>query len=219
MNIRILLTGSALLSVLALGACDAIVYGGHSDLSPTSYAELYNDRFETEIETGSLNNGQIIALAKGYWSKGSGPMAVNVTFDPKSKTNTAKKANTEAIRLATALKNQGVRNLKYSTVPVEQSGALSRTMISYDSIKARPPQDCPETLGMNFAEVDHGEDYKMGCSIETYTARQIARPADLAGNKVMDNNSGRRDANLLENYQSGQTFEDLKGVNASEGTK
>lgn len=218
MNFRILLAGSAIVSVLALGACDAIVYGGDSNLTQ-SHAELYNDRFETEIETGSLSDGQITGLARGYWSKGNGPMTVTVTFDPKSKTNTAKKANTEALGLAAALKNQGVRNLKYGTAAIEQSGAISRTMISYDSIKARPPEDCPEPLSMEFAEHDHGEDYKIGCSVETYTARQVARPADLAGNKVMDNASGRRNANVLEIYQMGQPNPELKGLNASEGTK
>ncbi|MDB5490405.1 MAG: putative lipoprotein [Micavibrio sp.] len=218
MKFRILLAGSALVSVLALGACDAIIYGGPSNLSQ-SHAGLYNDRYQTEIETGTLNEGQINALARGYWSNGNGPMTVNVTFDPKSKTNTAKKAASEAIRLATVLKRQGVGNIQHGTTALEQSGTLSRTMISYDSVKAKAPDDCPETLGMEFAERDHGEDYKMGCSIETFTARQIARPADLAGNRVMDSNNGRRNANMLELYQMGQPNPDLKGVNASEGSK
>lgn len=218
MKFRILLTCSALVSVLALGACDTLIYGGPSQLTQ-SKAELYKDQFATEVETGSLSDGQINGIARGYWSNGNGPMNVSVTFDPQSKTNTAKKANTEALKLTTALKKYGVKNIQYGTTAIEQTGALSRTMISYDSVKAQPPKDCPEPLGMKFAEGDFGDDYKMGCSIETFTARQIARPADLAGTRVMDSNSGRRDANLLEFYQSGQPNPDLKGLNASEGTK
>jgi len=218
MNFRFLLAGSALASALTLSACDTIVYGGHSNLTQNQ-AELYNDQFATEVATGSLSDGQLNGIARGYWSNGNGPMIVSVTFDPKSKTNTAKKASGEALKLATALKHYGVKNIQYGTTAIEQTGALSRTMISYDSVKARPPADCPEPLGMKFAENDYGDDYKIGCSVETYTARQIARPADLAGNRVMDSNSGRRDANLLEIYQSGQPNPDLKGLNASEGGK
>lgn len=216
MNFKVLLIGTSFIAVLALSACDSIVYSGDTKLT-TQHAELYNDQFNAEVETGTLKEGQVSTMARNYWSNSNGPMNVNVTFDPHSKTNTARKASDEAIKLATALKKKGVRDVQYGTVAIPESGALSRTMISYDSLGARPPSDCPEAMGFEYADIDHDKDYKFGCSIETYTARQIARPGDLAGSGVMDNNSGRRDANILERaYVPGTPFEALAGENASQ---
>lgn len=217
MTMRSLLIGCALLSALSLGACDHIVYSGPTAIT-TKRAELYQDQFSTEAVTGTLTANQITTLTRDYWGNGDGPLTLAVTYDPHSKTNTALKAANASARLVAALKQKGVQQIQSSTIPVDESGPISRTMISYATMAAKPPSDCPEPLNMQFADRDHNPDYRLGCTIETYTARQIARPSDLAGKNIMDNNNGRRDANMLEGYQSGQTNPDLKGTNASQSS-
>jgi len=66
---------------------------------------------------------------------------------------------------------------------------------------------------------DHRTDleYKMGCSVETMIARQIARPGDLLGrapNSVYKD--GRRISNQIEGVRSGAMNEPLGGESASE---
>jgi type IV pilus biogenesis protein CpaD/CtpE len=218
MTSRFFLTGCALVSVLTLGACDAAVYKNNPSFVTTSHAEVYQDRTEQEFATGTLKDTQMTALAHAYWSNGDGPMAVSITYDPHSKTNTAMRASTQAADLTAALKAKGIKTIQSGTLAVADSGASSRTLISYNTLVARPPGECDEPLNMNFAEREHNPGYRLGCSVEIYTAKQIARPSDLTGNNIMDNNSGRRDANIIEGYQSGQPNPDLKGVNASEAS-
>ena len=73
-----------------------------------------------------------------------------------------------------------------------------------------------EPMSMEHADREKAQDYKLGCSIEIYASKQIARPKDLLGNDDMDNGSGRREANVLDVYQQGKPNEELQGLNASQ---
>ena len=203
--------GAALLS---LGACDSIVYS-HSSVTPT-HPELYQDRFKAEFKTGSLTDGQIAALGQDYAMNGNGPFSIKVTYDPKSRVNTAKKAVEAEDHVVSVLKAKGVNNIDASTTPLEGSGSVSHTLVAYSTLNARASSACPESLNMKFTENDYDPNYKLGCTIQAYMAKQIAHPSDLTGNGVMDKASGRRDANLLETYQAGQPNQELKGDNASQ---
>jgi type IV pilus biogenesis protein CpaD/CtpE len=211
----LIVLGCTLATLLPLGACDSIVYSGPSAVT-TNRAEVYQDEFTHEMATGALSEGQLTALSNIYWGNGDGPVHLSVSYDPRSKSNTAKKARDQASKMTTALKNRGMKNVQSEVVAEQDSGTASRTSIRFNTLNARPPADCPEPMGMNYVDQDHGKDYKLGCSVETYTARQIARPKDLLGNDIMDNNDGRRNANMLETYRSGAPNEELKGTDASE---
>ncbi len=71
-------------------------------------------------------------------------------------------------------------------------------------------------MSMEFADLDEAKDYKLGCSIETYVSRQIARPKDLLGNDNMGNADGRPRVNGVEPYMTGAPNKELSGETASE---
>lgn len=207
----------ALLASLSfsVGGCDSIIYSGPSDLT-TNKAEVYQENFSYEIATGELTQAEISGISNQYWSNGTGPLRLWVSYDPQSKVNTAMNATRQAEKMKSALAKGGIKDIESEIIPVAESGETSGAMISFKTLAVRAPGDCPEPMGIDFVDIKHNKDYKMGCSIETYTAKQIARPKDLLGQDTMDNDSGRRNANTLEIYQQGKPNAELKGANASE---
>jgi type IV pilus biogenesis protein CpaD/CtpE len=59
------------------------------------------------------------------------------------------------------------------------------------------------------------ENYRFGCTLDTVVARQV-RPKDLAGRGGDDvMNDGRRNANIVERYRTGEPNKALEGESAS----
>lgn len=211
-----LVVSAGLAGLLLLGACDSLIYGGNPTTLTTGRVETYRDQFDLTEDTAALSDGKIQQISRDYWSRGETPLQLVVTYDPQSSSNTAMKASQEMGRMTTALKNQGVRQIEADILPVKDSGDVSKTLISYDALNARPPSECDEPMDMTFADPYLAEDYALGCTVHTYVSRQIARPKDLLGNDTMDNNDGRKNANGLETYMGGAPNPELKGERASE---
>lgn len=202
-------------SALFLSGCDSIVYNIPTEVS-TDRAEVLREDVNLEFDTASLSGPVLQKIAKDYRNRGESSMLVSVTYDPHSPGNTARKASDTAANVAAAINRQGVTNFQVETLPVLESGETSRTLVSYAGLKAVPPSSCDQVLGMEMVDdFDKMEKQKLGCSIETYTARQVTRPADLLGNDVIENSNGRYSANSLERYVSGQPNPALSGENAS----
>ncbi|HEY8190592.1 MAG TPA: CpaD family pilus assembly lipoprotein [Micavibrio sp.] len=201
-------------AMVLLSGCGAVM---HSPTQiTTDRAEVYRDQFTLDSRTDSLGNSQIVDISRQYASVGDGPLYVTVTYDPHSTSNTAMRATQESQRLTGLLRKNGVKQVEADIIPVRDGGDLSRTLIAYDALHARPPSSCGEPMSMEFSDIDATQDYKLGCSVETYTARQIARPRDLLGRDDMGNSDGRPRVNGIEPYMSGAPNKELGGEKASE---
>lgn len=215
MGKRLVLASLMTASVLMLGACDAVVYNIPSQVT-AARAEVHQDHVSTAMDAAAMTPAAIQQLARDYRRFGDSQMLLTLTYDPQSPTNTAGKAATRAAELGEMLRKQGVRNIHADTMPVRASGAGSQAIITYGALRAVPPTGCPRAVDMDIvADISLAEDYRLGCSIETYTARQIARPADLLGNDIMDTGLGRYHANSIDLHTSGQVNPPLDGESAS----
>lgn len=210
---RFLIAMTGVAASLMLGACSM---DSPSKISPTARAEVYQDSFTIQEDTTAVTANMLAKIGNHYRTNGTGPVHVSVIYDPYSKTSTAMKAADQSKRIAGELRNVGVADIRADTMPIQQSGDVSQTMISFATIMAAAPTECGGTLGRATTEITALEDYQLGCSVETYMAKQIARPKDLLGNDTMDNVDGRRAANVLENYQSGKPNEELQGELATD---
>src|SRR5690606_24951388 len=99
-----------------------------------------------------------------------------------------------------ALRKNGIANFSTDILPVQGQGDISRTLVSYGTVTARAPEGCEMMGGLDGKATGSGMEYQQGCTIEMILARQIARPADLAGRPGLDAGSGRRAANITDDY-------------------
>ena len=71
--------------------------------------------------------------------------------------------------------------------------------------------------GVNGTEVVVDQEYKLGCTVDTIFARQIARPKDLNGQGGSGTpTEGRSATNIIDAQRSGALNEPLEGQTASE---
>ena len=102
-------------------------------------------------------------------------------------------------------------------LPVKGSGNISRALVSYDTYAVKVPDDCEMMDGMEDRNVDPDEDYKLGCTRDALFAKQIANPKDLTGRSVDNQTSdGRRAANIVDRYRTGEPNAALEGETVSE---
>jgi pilus biogenesis lipoprotein CpaD len=213
MSYRIFLKAGYICAItMALGACS---FDTPTKINVEQPIQVRQDSFRTQDRTDIFTGDVLRQISRHYWSHGSGPLFVTVAYDPASKTNTAARARQDAKRIATGLKAEGVQQIQADILPVEQSGDESQTIIAYGTLEAMAPEDCPNIMNRNFSDLESSKNYRLGCSMEGYMARQIARPRDLLGNDVMDNGDGRRASNVVDPYQGGQPAPALKGETAS----
>ncbi|MGH1402914.1 MAG: CpaD family pilus assembly lipoprotein [Alphaproteobacteria bacterium] len=170
-----------------------------------------------DIAVYNVNDEYLAAVAAHYDRHGGTPMDLIVTYDPRSYRNTAMKATNKVSDIAGILRGYGVNNLKPGVLPVKGQGDEARLIVSYDAYSAHAPKDCPQQMpGLNGGSVENNTDYKLGCSVGTLMARQIARPSDLLGRGRSDTGSdGRSAANIVELYRTGAQNDLLEGQSAS----
>ncbi len=166
-------------------------------------AQVIEEMYRAETATAELDNEKLKWVASDYRDKGAGPISVTVTYNPKSKDNTASRASGNAARIAAVLRKEGRTEVNTEILPIHNSDS-SKTLLNYVSYRAEPPKGCN-----NFEDIDDTvhEDYRkyeLGCSTESYLAQQVARPADLLGRGAVREELGaRKHANNLEGYKWG----------------
>jgi|JI10StandDraft_1071094.scaffolds.fasta_scaffold248364_2 pilus assembly protein CpaD len=206
---------------IALMACvttGAIGLTGCSIDMPT-YAhseriQLATDNYSERFETTSVGSVQLDQIAEHYSRYGTGQAEVIISYDPRSKKNTAMKATDELHRISSELSKRGVKNLKGSIMAADGSGDISEMMVGYTTMTAEAPEGCDKMMpGYETSHVDIDPDYDLGCSLDTMIARQVARPADLAG-RVPDpqDGDGRRAGAVVEPYREGNPNDALSGA-------
>lgn len=186
--------------------------------------EVHQDHFTDSFETAKLDDGMLRAIGVYYYRYGNGPMDAVVSYDPRSKVNTAAKAQAEMLRIERALRAGGVKDLRITKTAAAGSGDASTTMVNFEALTARAPEKCglmPGLEGPNALEPNGNDDpaYRFGCSIETMMARQVSRPADLLGKHGFETNSdARRQDKVLSGrgYYGDKAADKLEGETASE---
>lgn len=197
--------GKKLTQVLAAGilAVSGASLTGCSLDTPTAFTQKKVEVIEdTRVleETAILDEDALRVIADQYMSSGHGPIDITVTYNPASKTNTARKASEQAARVAQILKRNSVTDVETEILPVHNDQSL--TVISYTYYTAQAPSGCGFLENISDEDLQDYKDYRIGCSTETYLAQQIARPKDLVGeNEIEEDLDGRKQANVLGAYK------------------
>jgi pilus biogenesis lipoprotein CpaD len=211
MDIALLLF--ALVAMVGLTGCEM----HHETYMTPNKMEVHETQFNAQASVSEMNEYYLVAVAQEYDKNGNGPVDLTVTYDPKSRTNTAMRASANASRIGSVLRGNGVPEVNASILPVHASGGVSNALLSYSGYEVTPPKDCSMIDGLEYNSVEANPDYKLGCSMNTVMAKQVARPKDLAGTKVDEpTTDGRRNANIIERYRVGEPNEKLEGEGASD---
>lgn len=209
-SLRIALMACVATGAMALSGCSidmpTYVHSERIQLETNNYSE----RFEVESVSGT----QLDQIAEHYKRYGTDQAEVIISYDPRSKKNTAMKATDQLHRISSELAKRGVKNIKGSIMAADGSGDVSEMMVGYTTMTAEAPEGCDKMMpGYETSHVDIDYDYDLGCSLDTMIARQVARPADLAG-RVPDpqDNDGRRAGAVVEPYRAGTPNDALSGA-------
>lgn len=173
--------------------------------SPTYYAqkkvEIVAQEQHYEMDAKKLDRQAARRIAADYARYGDGSVKITVTYDPKDSGNTAMMATDSAARIASLLRAEGVNAVESEILPVSGAGA-STVLLSYDGYVARAPEGCDDFATIDDTAHENYRDYELGCSTETYIARQIARPKDLLGrDAITEETDARKRANAVEGYK------------------
>ncbi len=213
----LLKTGIAILS-LSLAGCGGIDMYKSGTMNDT-HIQVKEQSFSDDVAISEANEEYLSALAYHYNKYGDGVVDLVVAYDPHSYRNTAMNATNAVSDIAQNLRENGVRDINARIIPIQTLGDEARVQIAYNSFTAQAPDGCDEMLpGMNGTALEHNPHYKMGCSVDTLIARQVAKPKHLIGRGAADHDTdGRAAANIVDVYRSGVKNEPLDGETASEG--
>lgn len=167
--------------------------------------------YSAEFGTAKLDRADLHAIAERYVHYGEGPLSLTVTYDPKSHTNSASHAATEAGRIATLLRNYGVPEVKTDIIPAAGKDGKSTAIVAYTGVVAQAPEDCQAMGGVDGHQTDTNPYYRFGCTMDMQLAKEIARPQDLQGRTGLDTASGRRQYMVIEPYKEGKPNPPLAG--------
>ena len=199
--------------VLAISACEMYSESVVSDRR----LQVREENFTEQVPARRANSEYVAKVADDYVQSGNGPLELTITYDTPSKTNTALHANDEAVRLSQAFRKQGVKEVLTSILPVREQGTESMVVVSYASYQATAPANCGRMTGFDGPILEHDPDYKLGCTVETVFARQIANPTHLLGeSKAPAYSEGRAAAHVIDPQRSGAFNKPLKGEEASD---
>ena len=181
--------------------------------------QVKEEAFLQDVLVADVDDDYVEALGRHYRKHGSSTMDLLITYDPHSKDNTAMNATSKAADIAVALREEyGVTNVNVGIMPIASQHEEPRLLVSYDSLYAQAPAGCNGMMpGMGGRPLENDPDYKLGCSIDTLIARQVAHPADLLGRGASNvTTEGRSAANIVDAYRSGAQNPSLDGEDVSE---
>lgn len=208
-SLRAALLGGAIIFAAGLTACSMDT---PTDMPQYKKVRLESGPAEQSIPVAALDESALRTLADEYNGRGDGPLELTVTYDPRSRTNTAMNATEQAARIARGLRYNGVGQITTSILPVNAQGDDSRALVRYQAVTAHAPEGCQHMGGLGGHDVGPDENYEYGCSTQMLIARQISRPQDLAGNGGTVAADGRRQATMMEPYRRGEPLPDLEAA-------
>jgi type IV pilus biogenesis protein CpaD/CtpE len=176
---------------------------------------LRESEFTSDIPTAKMDSDTLRAVAETYHKFGEGPLSLSVSYDPKSRTNTASHATMEAARMAGVLRKSGVDILKTGIQPAAAKGSPSMTVIAFNAVTAQMPANCDYMGGLEGKQTDASPDYHLGCTVEMEMTRQIANPKDMRGRDGLDAGSARRQAYVVDSYQKGTPNQPMQNLQSA----
>ncbi|MCB1783792.1 MAG: hypothetical protein KDI13_07315 [Alphaproteobacteria bacterium] len=199
---------------LPLGACEMYAPGSITE----QRMQVQESVFSEDMMLSDFSDAHVSALARHYTAHGDGGLDVTVTYDPRSYRNTAMYATQGAAKIASDLRDAGVDDVRTNILPVQGQGDDAHVMVRYNSYTAKAPDGCGTMPGFSDGrKLEYNPDYKLGCTVDTMIAKQVAHPKDLLGQGNVDETTeGRSAANIIEVYRSGAKNEPLQGQTASE---
>ena len=181
-----------------------------------SRVQVEQQKFSEQMPVSDFTDNFAAGLGQYYRNHGEGTVDFSVLYDPRSSVNNAMNASQEASRIASLMRSKGIHDVNANILPVNELGSEANVLISFTSYSASAPQDCETMPGFANTDIGFEKDYKLGCTVETVLARQVARPKDLAGNAdAGDTTDGRRASNIVDVYRSGAPNQPLNGQTAS----
>lgn len=204
-----------LLSVaaVALSGCGAKAY--KESLVTKERLSIDAKMFSEHMKASDVNAWAVQAIAEKYKRHGEGPLTVTATYVPTSRQYTATDATRATLNIKHMLRQHGVSNVATNILPVARGGG-AEVLLRFDGLVASAPDGCGPMPGMNGAVTEVGS-YRLGCGVESLIAMQVANPRDLMGRTAYDGHTdGRRQANIIDGYRSGEQQEPLEGMLASE---
>jgi type IV pilus biogenesis protein CpaD/CtpE len=202
---------AGLMVLLSVSACSLDT---PTNLSQSRMQVLPGQFFE-EVPLSTVNQRFIDTVIADYSRQGNGPLDLTIAYDPASRALGAAKAQKKASDLKKIFSSRGVQSVHVSSMPVKDLGDDANLIVSYSSYTALPPRDCSMMSGTEDRTLVNDENYRFGCTLDTVVARQV-RPKDLAGRGGDDvMNDGRRNANIVERYRTGEPNKALEGESAS----
>lgn len=181
---------------------------------PTNYTqneiEIHEKHFSQSYAVSSLNEATLQGIAQDYYKAGEGGIDITVTYDPRSKSYTARRAAETAGNIVQVLNKGGVKHVRTDILPLKDSNQ-STAHISYDYLEALPPEGCRRLDEIEDSAVENYKDYELGCSTDIFLARQVAKPGDLLGRAESQDSIGRRQTNIVDGHKAGTQRGTLEG--------
>lgn len=190
--------------------------------APTNITERHvqvrEDIYDTSRPAAQVTEGVAAQIGESYGRFGEGPLSLTVTYDPHSQHFTARRASEEAARIAGLLRNEGITDVRTEILPVmgQDAGAGPQALVRYRTYTALPPEGCRDIEDYPDNSAESLRSYKLGCSTESYLAKQVASPRDLLGREGTSPATGSRLTNIVNAYGSGEANPPLTGLSASE---
>lgn len=184
-------------SVLGLSACAGKPWLMEETKMDVAPIELVESRHITKKPLAELSEGDIASAADTYSRVGAGPLYVVVAHPEKAKGALEERT----ARIAASLQSHGISSadIVASTIPLTTDTPVA--LIAFDTLEAQAPESCKEMPGVRSKTGQSSDfDYKLGCGVKKYFAKQIANPEDLRGVAGLGGaNDGDRAANVINN--------------------
>ena len=177
----------------------------------------------SEYNQDDLNDDIWGLIVREYNRNATGPMKVYLSHpqvvlgkagQPASVDRKAASLASEYRRILTEM---GVDEVSVDTVAVADRAIAGRVVVSYKEMQAREPENCARLSGLFGAESIHeGKNYQMGCENMRYVSRMVSDPTDLLGKSSTWDADASRAGNIVEQYRTGEPFDNLDVTNASD---
>ncbi len=172
---------------LAIAAC--VVMGGalaacqNFDIPSTASSEnvrVQENAYHLSFAADEIDAPSYQAIGAYYRRYGAGAVDLYVTYMPASRDVTALSATEMLRNVAAGLESQGVRvgERKITAAADEPKHVVH---IHFKTHTAMAPEGCDNTQKPISYNLDDLSDYRTGCNMQSYFARQIYRPSDLLG--------------------------------------
>lgn len=162
--------------------------------------------------------GLIERIARAYKADATGPLHIALAYEPKAEKETGYQQHQAADTLARRFNKIGVHDTRVSIIPL--TGATQDAVVGYETRQISSSAECSgATMPGNDNPTRITMDgYRLGCTLDSMLAQQVADPADLDGQAGLGAKAdARRATNVVDGqYRTGETREFLPGFVISE---